>query len=164
MVRKLLITFAFMTVIFCLFAGCVENSKQEIAKECIEATITGIKIDIQRLEGYLNLDDLEKRNEIEETLQKLKEDLEYFQSISPSSYIPPEPIEVKGSIEEQYTTDTIISLIDQKKSGPFYHIVKVHKDKGKDIIPKNEYSFVIYKVYKRYYPFEAWYVFVKEFK
>jgi len=162
--KKFLSIFLLAVFIASIFFGCTWINETEIKRECLEAITTGIKLDIQRLEGYLNLSDLQNRSEVESTLIKLKEDLNKYQSIKTNDYVLEESIEIKGYLGEKYVTNSIIYLENQSKSGPFYHAVKVMDDKGEEIVPNEIYTFKVYPVYKRYYPFEAWYVFVSDFE
>lgn len=164
MVKKFLSTLLLAVIIASLFFSCTFINKTEIKRGCLEAITTGIKLDIQRLEDYLSLPDLQNRSEVERALTKLKEDLNKYQSMKTNEYILEEPIEIKGYLGEKYVINSIIYLVNQNKSGPFYHAVKVMDDKGEEIIPNEIYTFKVYPVYKRYYPFEAWYVFVSDFK
>ncbi len=151
-----------IAMIFAL-AAC-KPSTDEIKQGCIDAAITGIKLDIERLEGYLKLPELDNRNQVEEALSKLKIDLQTYQSMKTQNYVLPEPLKVNGYLGEKYVTDSIIYLENQSKSGPFYHAVEILGDKGNQIIPNQIYTFTIYPVYRRYYPFEDWYVFVSDFE
>lgn len=79
-------------------------------------------------------------------------------------YVLLEPIKIKGYLGEKYVADSIIYLENQSKSGPFYHAVKILGDRGNEITANKIYTFTIYPVYRRYYPFEDWYVFVSDFE
>jgi hypothetical protein len=154
-------------IVSLVLLGCAtnkENYEYKLKKGCLEATIIGIKLDIGRLEGYLKLPDLENREQVLEALSKLKEDLKKYESMKVEDYVLPEPIIIRGFISEPYVEDTIIYLEKQSKSGPFYHAVKVMDDRGSKIVPKEIYEFKIYPVYRRYYPFPDFYVFVESFK
>ncbi|BAL80365.1 hypothetical protein [Caldisericum exile] len=162
---KIIIVFILLFAITSI--GCVskqENYTDKLKESCIEATITGIKLDIERLEGYLKLPDLKNRSEVEKALSKLYEDLRKYQNMNVKDYELPKPLKIRGYISEPYVVDSIIYLEKQSKSGPFYHAVKVMGDKENDIKPKEIYEFTIYPVYRRYYPFEAWYVLIESFE
>lgn len=158
---------ALFLIAFILVLGCLpssENYEKLLKESCIEATIIGIKLDIERLEGYLRLPDLQNRETVEQALKRLYEDLNKYQNMKVEDYTLPEPIKIVGYINEPYTVDSIIYLKEQSKSGPFYHAVKVLKDRGSEIKPKEIYEFTVYPVYRRFYPFEDWYVCVESFK
>lgn len=160
--RNIILTILLVTIV--LILGACKPSMDEIKQGCIDAAIVGIKLDIERLEGYLELPELDNRDKVEEALSKLRIDLQAYQSMKTQDYVLPEPIKIKGYLGEKYVTDSIIYLENQSKSGPFYHAVKILGDRGNEITANKIYTFTIYPVYRRYYPFEAWYVFVSDFE
>ncbi|PMP67895.1 MAG: hypothetical protein C0189_02345 [Caldisericum exile] len=153
--------------VFVVALGCTKpkgNYTEKLKEGCVEATITGIKLDIGRLENYLVLPDLQNKAQVEAHLSKLYEDLKKYQNMRIEEYALPQPLHIRGYINEPYVVNTIIYLEKQSMSGPFYHAVKVMDDRGAEIKPKEIYEFTIYPLYRRYYPFEDWYVLIESFE
>lgn len=163
--QKIFITLLIIFIAIPLMTtSCSRTDNTEVKQACIDAALSGIKLDIQRLKAYLLQQDLENRQEVESAYKKLEEDLKKYSNMKAEEYELPKPIKIKGYLGESYVPDSIIYLEQQNKSGPFYHAVKIMKNRGSEIVPKEVYTFTVYPVYKRYYPFESWYVFVSDFK
>lgn len=71
--HNIILTILLVTIV--LILGACKPSMDEIKQGSIDAAIVGIKLDIERLEGYLELPELDNRDKVEEALSKLKIDL-----------------------------------------------------------------------------------------
>ncbi|BAL80788.1 hypothetical protein [Caldisericum exile] len=74
--RNIIPTILLVTIVVIL--GACKPSMNAIKQGCIGAAIVGIRLDIERLEGYLELPELDNRDKVEEALSKLKIDLQAY--------------------------------------------------------------------------------------
>ena len=124
-----------------------------LKKACLDATVQAINIDIRRYQAWLKqATDPKRKAEYEKGLVRLAEEKQKYQSMAPADYELLRKLSLTGQYKGQILFD------GQSKSGPFYHVVAsaVPLTKGK------KYSFEIYLVYPRTYPFPSYYVYVSK--
>ena len=166
------ITIGGIVVLICLIGGILlleRTSEQpiyeiKILKEaCINATIRGIELDIERHQKWLETG-AESREEIESRLNQLQMDLEKYKNIQLQDYKLPEKKEVIGWVNQPCTENTILQIENMTRSGPFYHIVGIKGEDYTAIKPKTKYRMTIYLVYPRYYPFSSYYIYIDDYE
>ena len=155
-----------LLVISCFVFKCETEDKNDdilnLKKECINAAIIGIELDIERLELRLGNDD-EDSLEIKSQLIILVDDLQVYQNqiSNPETYQLPENIELSRAwIQTTCQINTLLEFDGQTKSGPFYHITGIKDSDFSSIIPDSLYHIFMYLVYPRYYPFQDVYVYI----
>ena len=141
-----------------------------LKEACINATIRGIELDIERCQEWLKLPEeeltegAEPREKIESRLNQLKAELEKYKNIQLQDYKLPEKREVIGWVNQPCKENTILQIEGMTRSGPFYHVVGVKGDNYGIIKPQIKYQITIYLVYPRYYPFSNYYIYINNWE
>lgn len=125
-----------------------------IKKACLDATVQAINMDIMRNQAWLKqATGLEGKAKYEKELVRLIEEKEKYLAKAPADYELPKKLSLAG----QYGNDgQILFFPGQSKLGPFYHVVA----SASPLTKGEKYSFDIYIVYPRIYPFPNYYVYV----
>jgi len=124
-----------------------------LKKACLSATVQAIEIDIQRNQAWLKqMTDPKKKAEYEKELVRLAEEERKYRSMPPADYELPKKLSLTGQYEGQILFD------EQSRSGPFYHMVA----SAAPLTRGKRYSFEVYLLYRRAYPFPDYYVYVSK--
>jgi len=150
--------------------GLITTKTTDLKEACVNATIRGIELDIERCKKWLKIPEeeltegAEPREKIESRLNQLQMDLEKYKNIQLQDYELPEKREVIGWVNQPCTENTILQIENMTRSGPFYHIVGIKGEDYTVIKPKTKYRMTIYLVYPRYYPFPNHYIYIDDYE
>ncbi|RLF57567.1 MAG: hypothetical protein DRN27_07530 [Thermoplasmata archaeon] len=145
----------------------LENNS--LKESCINATIRGIELEIQRYLQWLEIPNEERTNvsttreEHEALLNNLYLELEKFMNIQLQDYEITKNKTVIGWVNENCTEDSSLHIENMSKSGPFYHITGIIENDYSNIKPETKYNMTIYLVYPRSYPFPSYYIYIDKF-
>jgi hypothetical protein len=141
-----------------------------LKRPCLEAAVRGIKTEIFRYQGWI---DLRKQNPsdpqdlpgLEEGMKTLKSDLERYQAMDPKDYRLPGGTKVKAWVEGRAGENSILHIEGMSRSGPWYHLAGIKGDDYGVLVPDKKYLVTFYKVYPRnYFHMESAYVYIAEYQ
>lgn len=172
-IKIFIIGFIFIT--FLSISSCIHKNNQiknseDINKECLQATIKAINLEIERFQEWLKMPEKNlsqgalSKKDIKYKLDKLKADLIKYKNLKIKNYKCPKKKEVIGWIEQPYKENILLYTKNMSRSGPFYHILGIHDNNFIFIKPNIKYKMKIYLIYPRFYPFPSYYIFIERFK
>jgi hypothetical protein len=144
------------------------TTEEELKAGCLAATITAIKLEIERNQGWIlqrtngfgNAQDLP---ELKKTLRALEDDLAKYQNMNASEYELPEKEVVAAWVREKPGPNSILYLEHMSKSGPWYHVAGIVGDDYGSLRAGKKLAVTFYRVYQRgYWYMNSAYVYVAE--
>lgn len=119
---------------------------------CLKATVMALKLERAHIEKQLRQAGTgERRNKLEQRAGEVRRDLQRYSAMRPEHYRLPKPITLIGRIKGDN-----IYFLRQSRSGPFYHPVGTGPVRAPDV----RYRFRVYPLYRRWYWFPSWYVWI----
>jgi hypothetical protein len=140
----------------CFAQDNLQKDKNEIVKQaCLKATITAIKMEIERWQRWngqrTNNPDAEGLPMLEEELVKLQADLEKYQKMKVHDYGLPLQTATKAWVGETAKDGSILYVDRMSKSGPWHHLAGIVGDDYSVLQPDVRRKVTFYPVYKRSY-------------
>ena len=129
-----------------------QNTDLNQKKVCLENTIKAITYEINSA----------KERKDSAYLDNLSKDLDYYKSISADTYSP-KIAHFIGKIPYPCEKDQIIMLENMSRSGPFYHVIGYYRG-CEEMKGDKKYNITACILYRRYYPFPDYYVYVLDYK
>jgi hypothetical protein len=140
----------------CFAQDNFQKDKNEIVKQgCLKATITAIKMEIERCQRWIgqrtNNPDAEDLPALKEELGKLQDDLKKYQKMKVHDYELPSKTVIKAWVGETAKDGSILYVDRMTKSGPWYHLAGIVGDDYSVLPPDVRSTVTFYPVYKRSY-------------
>lgn len=164
-----------MVLVICLtifftagcFAEAVDETAQqrELKRECLSATMTAIKLEMDRYQKWLDLrkqqGDTQAVAKLEQTLTLMRNDLEKYRNMAVDDYILPEKVFLTAGIGNEPGENSLLYIDMMSRSGPFYHVAGITGGDYGILQPETPYNMVFFKVYPRnYWHMQSDYVYI----
>ena len=140
-----------------------------LKQACLAATITAIKLEMNRYQRWIDVrkqqGDVQGEIALQSSLDVLAAELELYAAMDAKDYVLPAPMTTVAWVEIKADKDAIVYIDNMSKSGPWYHLAGITGDNYALMRPAAREQVNLYPVHKRTYgSMQSAYVFVEVIK